>query len=228
MRFYQSRARRSGYNEGLRNPETRVSTGMIKTICFDLGGTIIPFDFQRGFQAMAEHSPHSIEEIMLRVRSSDLFPRFEKGQIEPHPFVEQFCKLFDCRLDYECFCQLWGIIFLPGTLLEESLLIGLKSRYRLLSLSNTNAIHFPLVMRDYPILRHLHSHVLSYEVGAMKPAPEIYRAALARAECRPQECLFIDDIAGNIEGARREGIDGIVFKSAEQLEGDLAARGIRW
>ena len=37
---------------------------MIKAIFFDLGGTIIPFDFQRGFTAMAEHSPHSVEEIM--------------------------------------------------------------------------------------------------------------------------------------------------------------------
>ncbi len=199
---------------------------MIKAIFFDLGGTIIPFDFQRGFTAMAEHSPHSPEEIMRRVRSSDLFTRFEKGEIEPHRFVEQFCRQFDCHLDYERFCQLWGIIFLPQTLIEESLLIGLKSRYRLFSLSNTNSIHFPLVMREYPILEHFHGHVLSYEVGALKPAPEIYRAALARAECRPQECLFIDDIAGNIEGAQREGIDGIVFKNAEQLNRDLAAHGI--
>jgi putative hydrolase of the HAD superfamily len=210
----------------LRNPESQFSTGMIKAIFFDLGGTIIPFDFQRGFTAMARHSPHSLEEIMRRVRSSDLFPRFEKGEIEPHRFVEQFCRQFDCHLDYERFCQLWGIIFLPETLIEESLLIGLKSRYRLFSLSNTNAIHFPLVMREYPILEHLHGHVLSYEVGALKPAPEIYRAALARAECRPQECLFIDDIARNIEGARRERMDGIVFKNAGQLNRDLAAHGI--
>lgn len=199
---------------------------MIKAIFFDLGGTIIPFDFKRGFAAMAEHSPHSLDEIMRRVRSSDLFLRFEKGEIEPCPFVEQFCKLFDCRLEYERFCALWGIIFLPQTLVEETLLAALKSRYRLYSLSNTNAIHFPLVMRDYPILRHLDGHVLSYEVGVMKPAPEIYRAALARAGCRADECLFIDDIAENIEGARREGIDGIVFENAGQLNRNLAARGI--
>ena len=197
---------------------------MIKTILFDLGGTIIPFDFQRGFDAMARHSPHSIEEIVRRVRSSDLFVRFEKGQIEPRLFVEQFCRLIDCRLDYERFCQIWGIIFLPQTLIDESLLIRLKRRYQLLSLSNTNAIHFPQVVREYPILDHLQGHILSYEVGALKPAPEIYRAALARAGCRAQECLFIDDIAANIEGARREGIDGIVFENAAQLDRDLAVR----
>ena len=163
---------------------------------------------------------------MRRVRSSDLFVRFEKGEIEPCHFVEQFCELFDCRLDYEHFCQLWGIIFLPLTLIDESLLAALANNYKLLSLSNTNAIHFTLVMREYPILGHLHGHVLSYEVGALKPAPEIYRVAVARAGCRAEECLFIDDIVENIEGARREGLDGIVFRNAEQLKRDLALRGI--
>ncbi len=201
---------------------------MLKAIFFDLGGTIIPFDFLRGFKALARHSQHSLEEILRRVRASDLFPRFEKGEIEPCDFVGEFCTLFDCRLDYEEFCRIWGVIFLPQPLIEESLLAGLKRNYRLYSLSNTNAIHFPMVMRAYPLLKHLDGHVLSYEVGAMKPSPEIYRAAIERAGCRADECLFIDDIAENIEGARREGIDGILFRGDEQLKGALAVRSLRW
>lgn len=201
---------------------------MIKAIFFDLGGTIIPFDFKRGYTALAEHSPHTLEEILRRVRSSDLFPRFEKGEVEPCQFVGEFCKLFDCRLDYQRFCEIWGIIFLPQPLVDEALLAGLKSHYRLLSLSNTNAIHFPMVLKEYPILRHLDDHVLSYEVKAMKPAPEIYHAAIARADCRAGECLFIDDLPENIEGARREGMDGIVFENDVQLKAELELRGIRW
>lgn len=199
---------------------------MIKAIFFDLGGTIVPFDFKRGYEALAPYSPYSLDEILCRVRASDLFHRFEKGEIEPRPFVAEFCRLFDCQLDFERFGELWGTIFLPHTLVDDSLLSGLGARYRLYSLSNTNAIHFPLVVRDYPILRHLAGHVLSFEVRAMKPAPEIYRAALAKAECRPEECLFIDDLAENIEGAKKEGIDGIVFENATQLTADLSARGL--
>jgi HAD superfamily hydrolase (TIGR01509 family) len=70
--------------------------------------------------------------------------------------------------------------------------------------------------------------VLSYEVKAMKPSPAIYREAIARAQCRPEECFYTDDIPAYVEGARREGIDAVQFESCAQLERDLAARGIRW
>jgi len=70
--------------------------------------------------------------------------------------------------------------------------------------------------------------VLSYEVKAMKPSPAIYREAIARAQCRPEECFYTDDIPAYVEGARREGIDAVQFQSCAQLERDLAAREIRW
>jgi len=70
--------------------------------------------------------------------------------------------------------------------------------------------------------------VLSYRVGALKPAPAIYREAIARAECRPEECFFTDDIADYVAAAKREGIDAVQFESCEQLERELTARGIRW
>jgi putative hydrolase of the HAD superfamily len=110
----------------------------------------------------------------------------------------------------------------------ESLLAGIRERYRMLVLSNTNAIHFDMVRQNYPLLRHFHDLVLSYEVKAMKPSPAIYREAIARAGCRPEECFFTDDIPAYVEGARREGIDAVRFESCAQLERELAARGVRW
>jgi len=60
----------------------------------------------------------------------------------------------------------------------------------------------------------------------MKPQPEIYRAALALAQCRPEECFFTDDIPEYVEGARRLGIDAVQFESGEQIERELRARAI--
>ena len=93
-------------------------------------------------------------------------------------------------------------------------------------LSNTNAIHFPWIQQTYPLLRHFHDLVLSYEVKAMKPHPDIYRAAIARAGCRPEECFYTDDIAEFVEGARALGIDAVQFENAAQLERELRAREI--
>ena len=104
----------------------------------------------------------------------------------------------------------------------------LFSRYRLLLLSNTNAIHYEMLEANYPILRHFEVRILSHEVGAMKPDPKIYRAAIAGAGCRPEEIFFTDDIAEFVEAARRQGIDAAQFSSLPQLERDLKARGIEW
>jgi len=96
----------------------------------------------------------------------------------------------------------------------------------LVLLSNTNPIHFEMIRAAYPHLRHFHRLVLSHEVKAMKPAPEIYRAAIDAAQCRPEECFFTDDILEYVEGARLMGIDAVQFESREQIERELSARGI--
>jgi putative hydrolase of the HAD superfamily len=129
---------------------------------------------------------------------------------------------------YDDFCRLWMSIFPPGTLLADDLLEALARRYRLILLSNTNPLHFDALAANYPILRHFHRRILSYEVGAMKPSPAIYAAALAAAEADPQECFYTDDIPAYVEAARKAGIDAVQFVSQQQLEADLKARGIEW
>jgi len=201
---------------------------VIKTVIFDLGKVLIPFDFSRGYRAMEKLCDYPAAEIPKRIAATDLVHRFETGLIEPRDFVEQLSRMLELRVTYEEFCGIWSSVFLPDTLVPESLLAGIGRRHRLLVLSNTNAIHFAMVREAYPILRHFDDFVLSYEVKAMKPEPAIYREAIARAECRPEECFYTDDIAAYVEGARRHGIDAVQFQSCEQLQRELAARDIRW
>ena len=201
---------------------------VIKTVIFDLGKVLIPFDFARGYRGMEKFCDYPAAEIPKRIAATDLVHRFETGLVEPRDFVEQLSRVLDLRVTYEQFCEIWSSIFLPETLVPDSLLAGIRERYRLLVLSNTNAIHFAMVRQRYPILRHFHDLVLSYEVKAMKPSPAIYREAIARAQCLPEECFYTDDIPAYVEGARREGIDAVQFESCAQLERELAAREIRW
>ena len=108
------------------------------------------------------------------------------------------------------------------------MLEGLAARYRLVLLSNTNAIHFEAIRENYHFLRHLHERILSYEVHAIKPEREIFQAALECCGCRPEECFYTDDIAAYVEAARRLGMDAVQFESLAQLERELQARGICW
>jgi len=157
--------------------------------------------------ALEKHCPYAAAEISNRLDATDLVHRFETGLIEPADFADEISRVLDLRISYDQFCEIWSSVFM---------------------LSNTNAIHFDMVRRDYPLLRYFHDFVLSYEVKAMKPAPAIYQAAIARAQCRPAECFYTDDIPAYVEAARQQGIDAVQFESLAQLERDMATRGVRW
>ena len=66
---------------------------MIKTVIFDLGKVIVPFDFTRGYRAMEPLCGYPAAEIPKRIASTDLVTRFESGKVEPEDFVRQLCKL---------------------------------------------------------------------------------------------------------------------------------------
>ena len=192
---------------------------MHKTVIFDLGRVLVTFDFKRGYRALEGLCPYPASEIPARLTGCGLVEQLETGLIEPHEFVAQFSKVLDLTIDYEHFCTIWSSIF-TETLVPESMLAGLAARYRLLLLSNTNAIHFEMLRASYPSLfSHFHDLILSYEVKAMKPRPEIFQAAIGRAGCRPEECFYTDDIPAFVAAAREQGIDAVLFESVAQLEG---------
>ena len=188
----------------------------------------MPFDFQRGYARIEALCGFPAVEIPKRIASTGLVQRFERGEIESRKFVREFAGHLDLEITYDQFCEAWCAIFTRETLVPEELLIALRRNYRLLLLSNTNAIHFEMIRENYPILRNFDSLILSYEVGAMKPSPRIYQRAIAEARCGAAECFFTDDIPEYVEGARREGIDAVQFHSAAQIEQELRSRGVSW
>jgi FMN phosphatase YigB (HAD superfamily) len=201
---------------------------VIKAVIFDLGKVLIPFDFHRGYARLEALYGIPAAEIPARLAGNALVADFESGKIAPRDFVDKFCGHLNIDIPYQEFCGIWSSIFLPDPLIPEAMLQGIARNYRLILLSNTNAIHFEMLVKTYPLLRHFHSYVLSYEVGAMKPLPLIYQKAIEAAGCQPGECFFTDDIAAYVEGAREQGIDAVQFQSAAQIEAELRRRGVKW
>jgi FMN phosphatase YigB (HAD superfamily) len=199
---------------------------VIKTIFFDLGNVIIPFDFKRAYARLQLLCDYPVTEIPQRMRGTDLVSRFESGQIGSEQFVKEFSAVLDIRIGYDEFCDLWTSVFLPEPLIRDSLLEDLGRRYPLMILSNTNPIHFHMLQAHYPLLGRFDHSVLSYEVGALKPSAKIFEAAIARAGCEAKECFFTDDLAVNVEAAQENGMDAVQFQSAAQIEGELRVRGL--
>ena len=63
--------------------------------------------------------------------------------------------------------------------------------------------------------------VISGEVGLHKPGPEIFELALSEIGLPASECVFIDDLKENIEGAEAVGITGILHRGADSTLPEL-------
>lgn len=201
---------------------------MLRSIIFDLGNTIIPFDFHRAYQLMEQRTGLSTEVLRERIRETGLVPKFESGHVETPAFVEQLTTAVGAPMTVDEFLPIWGSIFESETLVPDSLPAALRANgYRLLVLSNTNDLHMRFIRPRYSILRHFHHLVLSHEVKAQKPSPEIYQAAIDHAGCAPEECLFIDDVPAYVEGARAMGINAVQFRGLEPLMEELERLQVR-
>jgi len=197
-----------------------------KAVIFDLGNVLIPFDFSSFYRSLEVLSGLPVAELRKRIHALGLYDRLETGLMEPAEFVKQLSGATGVEIDHADCCRIFNSVFLPEPLFPETVLEEIRARHRLLLLSNTNAIHFEMLQQSYPILRHFDDRVLSYEVRAMKPQPEIFREAIARAGCRPEACFFTDDIAAYVSAAREQGIDAVQFHSFEQAQDELRARRI--
>lgn len=65
--------------------------------------------------------------------------------------------------------------------------------------------------------------VYSHEIGVGKPDPRAFEAACAALAVRPQDCLFVDDVAVNVEAARAAGMQAHLFEDNARTITRIAA-----
>lgn len=66
-------------------------------------------------------------------------------------------------------------------------------------------------------LEHFNQVTFSYELGVIKPEPEIYHCAVQELGVAPEEALFLDDRTENVEGARAIGLHAKLFTTWEDF-----------
>lgn len=65
--------------------------------------------------------------------------------------------------------------------------------------------------------------VLSSEVGVTKPSREAFELTARRLGLLPEECVMVDDLPRNIEGAEHAGMRGLLCESPAQCAAGLKA-----
>jgi putative hydrolase of the HAD superfamily len=72
------------------------------------------------------------------------------------------------------------------------------------------------------------SLTLSFEVGAVKPEPEIYLRCLEALGIEPAEAFFVDDRRENVDAARELGMEAVVFEGEDGLAAAVKELGLDW
>ena len=97
---------------------------------------------------------------------------------------------------------------------------------RLYGLTNWGIEKFSIVRRHYAIFQLLDGEVVSGVEHVVKPNPRIFQILLDRYGLSADQCLFTDDRADNVKGARAMGMQGVVFENAVQLRKAIERHGI--
>ncbi|WP_231749249.1 HAD family hydrolase [Tautonia plasticadhaerens] len=199
-------------------------------IIFDFGNVVAFFDYQRAFDRIGRDLKREGSDLLTEARLGgfdDLLRRFERGRITADEFSIASCRILGASMPPREFAEAWAEIFW----LNEAIIPTIRglqgAGYRLVLGSNTNVLHADWFRREFlPILSSFDHLVLSYEVGHVKPSIEFYLACAEAAGAMPADCIFIDDLPENVDGARAAGLSGLLYERPESLVGDLRALGV--
>jgi putative hydrolase of the HAD superfamily len=84
-------------------------------------------------------------------------------------------------------------------------------------LSNLPRVLGEELRRTRGFLEHFDHVTFSYELGVVKPQPEIYLDAIRGVGVEPSEALFLDDRPDNVEGSIEVGMPALLYTTWENF-----------
>lgn len=198
----------------------------IETVFFDIGGVVVNAPMEQ-YRTLGAEIFGCREEHVVRA-SVELLPCLEMGKITSAEFWEQVGE----KLAYMGmgravpgwrFKGFWEGILMDNLAVHEDVMEicrHLKSRVRVAALSNTIQEH-ALVLQKEGIYKPFNPVILSCQIGMRKPNLDIYQKSAQLAKTAPAQCLFIDDLVENVEGAQKAGFQAHHYRNVAELRREL-------
>ena len=192
-----------------------------KNIVFDVGHVLLSYrwkDMMIGYGLSAEEA-----DRFYQMTCKD--PLWEEFDLENIPFdavVEMFVEKYpDSEEALRYFFEHKELMPVPRNGVykrcEELLNLG-KCLY---ILSNYSGVLFEAHTKKIPFMDRVSGKMVSYMIHIGKPDHRIYKSLYEKYSISPEESLFFDDRAENVEAARETGMDAVFVESEEMLEKSL-------
>ena len=180
---------RAGRRQALRRTRTTVST-----VLLDMGGVVIPTLFEStavpGFPAGPTGDDAEYRAV-------------EQGREQERDY---WARLARRRPDIDI-GALWRDCSLRAGRGRRPSCGRLAGRVRVVAFTNDMAHWFgPDWPARFPAVTRFDAVLEAAKLGVLKPDPEAFRAAADALGEDPRRCLFVDDLAANLDGARAVGM----------------------
>lgn len=192
---------------------------MIKSILFDLDGTLFSFDecetiaLQSSFKVYGKYLQKE-ELTKYKEINSDLWRKYEQGLLSRDEVLNNRFKIFLNEIDVDIsplqFSELY-LYFLSGNFCLEygalEVLLNLKEKYKLYVITNGVEMVQMKKMNGANLIRFFEDIFISESIGYNKPNIAFFDYCLKKIKCLPQECIVVgDSLSSDIQGGKNVGM----------------------
>ena len=185
----------------------------IKNIIFDLGGVVLDIDESIVYKEL-EKMGISTSELAHSKEFIDIMSKFDTGIYTAPTFRKKTKALLGQeKMTDQRFDAIWNAMLLDIPRERIEAIEKVKKHYKIFLMSNSNVIHYDLYVRDLQLRFGYHEFdelfnksYFSFAEHLEKPDPRFFELILDHEGLSPEETLFIDDTAANIEVAKSLGI----------------------
>jgi len=198
----------------------------MKNVIFDYGNVAIQW---RPFLALSHL--FETEEEMKEVFEKTGFTQWNNEQDRGRSWEDGIAVMKVQHPEYAYVYEAYAAGLVPA---HSTLVAGTTEIIERLHAKNiglygiTNAAResFEAVKAASAAVRLIKATIVSGEHQLVKPDPAIFKLCLEEFGLDAQDCIFVDDLAANCDGAKSVGMDAIHFIGADDLEQQLVSRGI--
>lgn len=190
----------------------------IRNLVFDMGNVLMEYEADRVCRHYIQDE-QTMQNVCNAVFGSQEWVLLDMGLIsEADALVRMQAHLRTPEeKEYAALCfrdwHLYNKWPKPGM---EELLHEMKARgFGIYLLSNASMRVAEVCRMQIPGADVMSGMLFSAEIKYIKPQPEMYETLCNRFGLNPAECLFVDDLQMNIDGAERAGMRGYCFADGD-------------
>lgn len=197
-----------------------------KAVIWDFGNVIVRWD-PRTLYSKIFPDPQERDRFLAEVCTLAWHVETDRGV----PFHENVARLIERHPEHaepiQAWHDRWDEMFSGPIPETEAAIAALHAKgVPQFGLSNISRETLEMTLAMSPAFGRLQAIVASGHEGLIKPDPAIFELACARFGHAPEDLLFVDDGAHNIETARALGFDTHHFTDPAALRPALEARGL--